>query len=284
MDLTAEFHRLAGISNEASKSTRSVVASSAFVRAAAAQKQRLSTFRHSVHSDSGLTAEIRSCEKQMKELEQLTEDYSDLSVPSPWRSRDHVANRRAIITGLFEELRELAVQVQSTAMSEQRREAEAAGFFVSNVTRSSVAKIKPPAALPPPPQHSGGSFQSNANSGQQFAENGSEEAERLKAEEQVLKALFESDLDQINETQTKISEIATMMSVFSTKVVEQHEQVDNIHGFAEESTDLVEQAGKHLDRAIDNSNSYRFYVVCWFVGSAIALLIFDFIDERYFWI
>lgn len=283
MDLTAEFHRLAGISDEASKSARSAVAGSAFVRAAAEQQRRLSALRQAARSDGVRTAEIRACEQRMKELEQLVDDCSDLSVPSPWRPRDHVANRRAIITGLFEDLRGLAAEVQSTAMGEQRRESEAANFFVTNPTRSSVAQLKPPAALPPPPQRSGGSFQTSAASGS-FAEPGSEEAERLKAEEQVLKASFESDLDQINDTQTKIAEIAGMMSVFSTKVVEQHEQIEHVHGLAEESTDLVDRAGKHLDRAVENSNSYRFYVVCWFMGSAIALLILDFIDERFFWI
>lgn len=56
---------------------------------------------------------------------------------------------------------------------------------------------------------------------------------------------------------------------------------DECYQLTEQSTSYVEGAQKHLERAIENRNSYRFYVVCWFLGSAIFLLVFDYIDSRW---
>merc|ERR1712216_142717 len=103
----------------------------------------------------------------------------------------------------------------------------------------------------------------------------------LAAEEQALLQMFDTDLDQIHTTQTKMEEVSSLVGLFATKVTEQQEQVDNIHDLAVDATNYVENAEKHLQKAVENSNSYRFWVVCWFVGSALFLLAYDQFDQRF---
>jgi len=88
-------------------------------------------------------------------------------------------------------------------------------------------------------------------------------------------------VDQIRTTQAKMEEVSSLVGLFATKVAEQQEMADNIHDLAVEATDYVENAEKHLQRAVENSNSYRFYVVCWFLGSSLFLILFDQFDQRF---
>merc|ERR1712232_1516472 len=109
-------------------------------------------------------------------------------------------------------------------------------------------------------------------------------AERLDQEQENLLVTFHSDLDRIAETQAKLEEVSSLVGLFGNKAMEQFEMAEEIRESAEQSTAVMEDATRHLTKAVENSNSYRFYVVCWFLGSAMSLLIFDFIDARYSWI
>jgi hypothetical protein len=46
-------------------------------------------------------------------------------------------------------------------------------------------------------------------------------------------------------------------------------------GVAEESVEFVDQADGHLGKAIKNNAGYKFYLVCWFMGLGILLLLID---------
>mmetsp|Transcript_38690 Transcript_38690/g.120362 ORF Transcript_38690/g.120362 Transcript_38690/m.120362 type:complete len:157 (-) Transcript_38690:136-606(-) len=153
-------------------------------------------------------------------------------------------------------------------MSEQQHEAEVSSFFTAVPSASSTARRKPPPPPPLPPQDG-------------VRPPDAEESERLEAEALALLAAYETDLDKIEETQAKVGELANMVSFISTKVVEQQDQIETIQELAEESTEYVEMAGKHLDRAVDNRSSYRAWLVCWFVGSALFLLVYDYLDARF---
>merc|ERR1712039_484012 len=99
--------------------------------------------------------------------------------------------------------------------------------------------------------------------------------------ERNLLLTFESDVDKLQAVQAKIEEVASLVGLFSTKVTEQEEMVEHINTETEAATAHVEEAERQLKRAVSNSNSYRFYVVCWFLGSAMALLVFDYVDARW---
>merc|ERR1712232_1474016 len=103
----------------------------------------------------------------------------------------------------------------------------------------------------------------------------------LQDESRALLLTYESNLDKLQELNAKIVEIGGLVNLFATKIEEQEEMIETIHDDTEKAAEHIEDATKHLQRAVTNSNSYRFYVVCWFVGSALALLVFDYIDARW---
>lgn len=270
MDITKEFRRLAGLGDHGAAASLSQPEApcGGFMAAAAAQQRRLQQLRQDAFLESAEASTIQVCQEEMSELERRVADVSDLGDRAPRQRRDLLAHRQALVAGLYEELRVVASQVQSSQFNDMQREAEVASFFTASpLTGEAVPAIPAvPAVL---------SKQSVPECNHGLAE------EALRNEEQQLLTTFRSDLDHVQATQSKIEEVASLVGLFATKVVEQQEQLDDIHTHAEEATSHVERAEGHLKRAVENSNAYRFYVVCWFVGSALALLIIDFIDERY---
>lgn len=274
MDLTADFRRLAGLGRERLPPPVPLPRpEGGFLHAAAAVDLALAEIRCALQLDAKQAAGIRALEAKMAELEALIGDTSDLGaeVPPPPRDRDLLAHRRGTVSGLYGELRELASRVQASQVDELQRQAEVAGFFSAQAPSAARRRPPPAPAFLPPEAAS-------------LPAVGAASAVALRQEEMALLTTFESDLDKMQETQAKIEEIANLVGIFATKIEEQQEQVEHIHHEAEEATQYIEDAEKHLHRAVQNSTSYRFYVVCWFLGSASALLVFDFIDARYSWI
>lgn len=281
MDLTCEFRRLTGLTSIGAVASPTPMPGSAFMLEAASMSSKLGQLHRDLLNDPEQMAAIHSYQDDMSRLERIAEDCSDLGLlaPVPPRNRDILASRKGVVSCLYEELKSLASKVQNSQVAEMQREADASNFFSSPAGTSSTAAAAAAAKrLKPPP------LSEAARPLLPEARSEGEAAERLREEEQRLLTAFESDLDRIQETQTKVEELAAIIGLFATKVVEQQEVIDNNLELAEESTAYVEKAEEHLRRAVTNSNSYRFYVVCWFVGSALALLLFDFADARWSYI
>eukprot|EP00928_Gymnodinium_smaydae_P081820 TRINITY_DN6526_c0_g3_i2.p1 TRINITY_DN6526_c0_g3~~TRINITY_DN6526_c0_g3_i2.p1 ORF type:complete len:287 (-),score=67.57 TRINITY_DN6526_c0_g3_i2:203-973(-) len=253
MDRSAEFRRLAGLGATRSADDALAPLGGAFVRALESLSARLADIRRAAKRDPDQGAAIKDCQEAMGDLERLSADSSDLGerAPRPGFDRDLFAHRRGAISALYEDLRELAASAQASQADELQREADVAGFFAPSAIPAAARRAAPP---PPAPAH-GADALSCGGLAATTAE--------LQAEEQQLLTAFESDLDKIHETQAKI------------------EEVEQISADIQESTDHVENATKHLNRAVSNQSSYRFYVVCWFIGSACFLLVLDFIDARW---
>ncbi|CAK9027376.1 unnamed protein product [Durusdinium trenchii] len=257
MDLTPEFRRLAGLrSVPDEQDERLMKPRSGFILQAEEQQSRLKRLRQSLDRDA--TKEINHIQASVAQLE------ASLEVADA--SRDDLGHRRGVVAALYEELRTLAERVQREQVSQLEREAEVASFFTAPMAPSKAPMTVPP-VVPAMEDLGLPNLEANKSS--------------LRAEEQRLLATFSTDLDKIQETRAKIEEVATMVGLFATKVAEQTEQTDECYQLTEQSTSYVEGAQKHLERAIENRNSYRFYVVCWFLGSAIFLLVFDYIDSRW---
>lgn len=269
MDRTLEFRRLAGI---VSSSALQPAGTSAFMQAALDQKQQIADLWLAQQRQEASISAINFCQAQTVQLELTVEDLSDLGDRAPTQSRDQVAHRRGVIASLYEELHALAAKVQSEQVSELQREAEVASYFTVRSKGSRPPKLRPPLAVP---------SLDESNTWSSGSSRDPAAAASLQAEEQRLLNTFTTDLDKIQETRAKIEEISAMVGLFATKVTEQMEQAEQIHEMAEQSTAYIETAEKHLNRAVQNSNAYRFYVVCWFVGSALFLLVFDYIDSRF---
>eukprot|EP00933_Yihiella_yeosuensis_P040837 TRINITY_DN35245_c0_g1_i1.p1 TRINITY_DN35245_c0_g1~~TRINITY_DN35245_c0_g1_i1.p1 ORF type:complete len:277 (-),score=69.91 TRINITY_DN35245_c0_g1_i1:126-956(-) len=273
MDRTADFRRLAGLSGTG---TSPFKPSSSFMLAIEAQGHRLAELCAAQQRGEASPSDIHACQAEMSQLEEMAEDLTDLGkrAPAPGQRKDQVAHRRGAVAGLYEELQKLAEKVQKEQVTEMQREAEVAGFFTAGSSSSRLPKLKPPPALPTMEELA--SWSSGGGRDADTADSAS-----LRAEEQRLISTFTTDLDKIQETRTKIEEVSAMVGLFATKVAEQTEQVEEIHQLAEESTAHIESAKKHLDKAASNQNGYRFYVVCWFIGSSLFLLVFDYIDANY---
>jgi hypothetical protein len=99
----------------------------------------------------------------------------------------------------------------------------------------------------------------------------------LDREGEVLLATYQSDLDEIVTVRSRIAETSALMSLLSTKAIEQVEIADSILSLANDSVDFIDKADVQLKKAIEHDSSYRFYVVMWFMILSFLLLIFDFI-------
>jgi len=270
MDRTKDFQRLAGVSSAATFGPPE----GGFMRLAEVQQRKLEELKIVAARDGAEPSDIHAVQDAVAGLEQKVEDLSDLA-RAPRQTRDQVASRRGVISALYEDLHTLAAKVQGEQVSELQREAEVASYFTATPASGSR-----PAKLKPPPGPGMDDLMGWSEGSSQAARTALNE-ESLRAEEQSLLATFTTDLDKIQETRAKIEEVSAMVGLFATKVTEQTEQIDENLDLIEQSTDLVENAEKHLNKAIENSTSYRFYVVVWFIGSALFLLIFDFIDARW---
>jgi len=99
-----------------------------------------------------------------------------------------------------------------------------------------------------------------------------------------LLSVFQTEFDQSQETQTKVQEVSALLIKFGQQVDAQQEVIETIHADVDDSINYMDRAADELKKAKENQNAYRFYVMLWFIGSALFLLVFDFIDARYSWI
>lgn len=102
-----------------------------------------------------------------------------------------------------------------------------------------------------------------------------ESEERLQRENQILQMKFANDVDVLRETAKKVEEINSVMTIFSNQVYQHQEKAEHIHHLADTSIGHVEQAEKHLIKAKERSEGYKFYVVLWFIIAAHILLFLD---------
>lgn len=281
MDRTADFRRLVTALGGAPTADAGGLPDSAFVKAAGELRKRLAQLRRDLQYEGGQPSDIQACKDSMSALEALVEDVADLGdLAPPLRRRQDLLNfRRGVVQSLYEDLRDLASRVQTEQMQEMRHESEVSSFFTSAASPSASSRCKPPPLPVGPPL---GLAAGTASGGAEEIDG--DASASLQAEEQELLAAFETNLDQINQVKQKLGEVATMVSVFATKAEEQQEVAAQILEDAEVATQHVEDAGKHLQKANDNKSSYNFYIVCWFMGSGLFLLVFDYIDSRYSWI
>mmetsp|Transcript_65148 Transcript_65148/g.103180 ORF Transcript_65148/g.103180 Transcript_65148/m.103180 type:complete len:270 (+) Transcript_65148:102-911(+) len=266
MDRTADFHKIIG------KQEHTPLPSSPFIRAAKEQRLRLNQLKHRLQIDPAHKANaIQACQNEMdrcrSELEPLIPDKAELSPEQRRKMDDLLDHRKAVVSGLFEEIQNLVSSVQSSQVNELQHEAEVAGYFTAMGSRSSKAQAAP-------------KFDDELLGGVNEIV-GVPNDEALDAEAQSLLAMFSNDMDQMQETQRKTQEVTALVTQFAMELTRQKEVIDNVATMGEESIEHVQQAKKHLDQAAKNKDSYRFYVMLWFIGSAIFLLIFDFLDARY---
>ena len=98
----------------------------------------------------------------------------------------------------------------------------------------------------------------------------------LESEAEILLATYQSS-SEIVTVRSRIAETSTLMSMLSSKAIEQVDLADSILSYANDSIAYIDKADDQLNRAIQHNSSYRFYVVMWFMTLSMILLILDFI-------
>jgi len=237
---------------------------------------RLKDVWHALRHDPDQQAAIETCRDVVATLERRADDLSDLGPlsPQPAATRDVLAHRKGAVNALYDNLRALAERVQTTQVEELQRETNIASFFSADYSAlsrnggASASSFGSRRTPPPPPL-------------EQQLPSEAPAADEWKAEAAELLSMYETDLDTIQEADMKIQEIAGLCGILAEKVVNQQEMVVSINADVDAGVDNVTRGEEHLKRALENRSSYRFYVVCWFLGAALFLLVFDFVDARW---
>jgi len=102
-----------------------------------------------------------------------------------------------------------------------------------------------------------------------------ETAAQYERENAALLTHYSSYEDQLEETARKAELIGSFINIFSGHVAAQQEKVAQIHHQAEKSTAHVEKAHDHLTRAKERGESYKFFIVAWFLIAAKIILFLD---------
>ena len=98
----------------------------------------------------------------------------------------------------------------------------------------------------------------------------------LQEESDQLLSEYQTDTDQIIDVRRKIQETGVLLSLLSSKAMEQDEVVCLINQEAEKSVGYIESANIELKNAIENNSSYRLYMVCLFFLMSVILIILDY--------
>lgn len=98
---------------------------------------------------------------------------------------------------------------------------------------------------------------------------------QLLQENAALLRSFEGDLDAIQQAESKAHDIANMITLFHTKVLEQSEQIDRIDSQTIESTSMIENGIEQLRRAAGRGASFRMMILFVIVVLSFSLLFLD---------
>jgi len=170
-------------------------------------------------------------------------------------NKDMKAFQECVVTVLYEELRRLLAEKQESELRKLQRESIIDKYFQPDI-RSLIPKRNE--AVVAVQQH--------------------EAIPALEEEGIVLLDKYASiDADQVVEIRRKVQETSYLLSMLSSRAVEQSELAGSILQVADQSIGFVEKAESHLVRAKTHNNSFRLYMVMYFICLAIILWFLHFI-------
>lgn len=108
-----------------------------------------------------------------------------------------------------------------------------------------------------------------------------DEGERrlMHRENKLLKRKLETELDEVRTMHFKMTEIASTCSFLSSKVQEQHWQVERLNNTATVSTDSLKKSKVQLREASENKKSSRAMSLYFFIIMGISVLFLDWYQE-----
>ena len=160
--------------------------------------------------------------------------------------------------------------------SVERREAAAA----VEMPAAKWARLAAPPSQPRPSSVSPPSPSlSSTSTGSAAAVGGEYEPAELALENAALLSSLSSELDALKVAESKASEVAQLLSLFHSKVLQQAEQIDRIEDQTVTSTQLVERGVAELRKAASKGASFRLMVLFMILTLSFSLLFLDYLYD-----
>ncbi|CEM28306.1 unnamed protein product [Vitrella brassicaformis CCMP3155] len=228
---------------------------------------------------SGTTAVgvIRMCKEDIQTLESVVDVHTHTHADAS-SAASLSAHRHGVVSCLYDYLQTLAQRLQQLEVNRMQQQLEVKRYFSGPGYRGGPVRVKNNAHMPV--ERSDALSYAPAAWGESTSLAVDEATQQqLSAQTQQLLNMYNTDLDALRDAQSKVSEISQLMGFFATKVAEQNELCEQIASMAGESVELMGKAGRHLSKAIQRSNSYRFYCVMFFIVASVILLVLDWIKS-----
>jgi len=100
----------------------------------------------------------------------------------------------------------------------------------------------------------------------------------LEEENKKLQIEFNTLIDQVREAEKKILEISTLQQLFSTKVMEQAKQIEELYDTAVQSTMNVDSGNKMLVKTKQDMVGFRLYMLVFLIMASFILLFLHWYD------
>uniref|UniRef100_A0A7S3Y6Y2 t-SNARE coiled-coil homology domain-containing protein n=1 Tax=Heterosigma akashiwo TaxID=2829 RepID=A0A7S3Y6Y2_HETAK len=94
----------------------------------------------------------------------------------------------------------------------------------------------------------------------------------LQEENHNLLADLQNELDSVKQIESKMAEISTLMSLFSTKVMEQQTEIEQLGTLAQKASTNIEQGNKYIDKASEIQGGFRKIYVTFIMTLSFILL------------
>eukprot|EP00667_Euglena_gracilis_P014524 EG_transcript_15049 len=94
----------------------------------------------------------------------------------------------------------------------------------------------------------------------------------LQQENRALQSHLNDLAADILEVEATAQSLSALAALFASKVEEQNGQIEAIHRSAQESTDFVRQAARHITQATKHGVSFRFLILLALTGGSVVLL------------
>jgi len=225
-----------------------------------------------------------------EEKKSIEEDEEEKEMNS-----DTLAHQHSVVISLYQSLQELTesiqkLRIQRTKQIQQKQQRTKPPAFTPHISQHHVQQVNQ--LISTPSSSSSSSFSSSssslssssvASSSLSTSESAStstpafsqQEMQMLEEENKDLLDLLEDDLDQMQRAEQRLGEISQLMSLFSTKVVEQEEQINLIHEHAINSVMHLKKGNESLRSASRRGVSFRLIVMFVLLVASFSLLFLD---------
>jgi flagellar motility protein MotE (MotC chaperone) len=170
-----------------------------------------------------------------------------------------------VVAGLVESLKGVTKVVEQMRKQRQHHEEVNARGVAKRGGRTS--RIKPVASTIPT---TGGASTSGGG-----AEGGGGE-EGFGMENEILQAQLESSTQDSSQIEARMSEISNLLSLFTTNITEQNEQIEGLQDDAEDTKDNMEKGNEELMKAAQHMSAFRKFILAFLYSASFLLLFLDY--------